>query len=248
MTELAPEHSSKYTPPMDSSPEQSIPIYPIRAHHLETLTPLVMLRWPYTTDELATAITEDSVSGRGNLTTQSVDFDILSSPKSRNADTFWATYSYDLVGETDEQVERFRIRLQEALNSFLGLEDDDLVKLSVDVKDRICDACTFKIHCKAFPKDNDRLMLGVFEDVVQHYSPTDVKLTKAERSQDGRSMITNAGTVRRAMGYFALAGRGWFSDLYRDAITRRETYGDVFSGPDKPKVETYYEQYGHELD
>lgn len=206
-----------------------------------------MLRWPYAADRLAAAITENSVSERGGLTAQSVDFNIFNYPKSANTKDFWATYSYDLVGETDEQAERYKTNLEAAFSSFLGLEDDDLVELIADGKDRICEACNFQIHCEVFPKNKDHLMLGVFEDVVERYSPTDKKLTKAERSQDSGSVITNAGTVRRAMGYFALAGKGWFSDLYLDAIKRRETYGSVFGGPDKPKVETYYEQYGHEL-
>jgi hypothetical protein len=248
MTELAPD-SSGLEPFSSQSigsgqPEQP---FPIRGHHIETLTQL-MKRLRYTPESLAIALTRESVVDRGSLTAQTVDFSILASPESDARTAFWATYAYDLVGETDDQAETYKANVQAAMEGFLSLEDDAPVELLANGKDRICNACTFKQHCEQFPTDNDSLMLGVFEDVVRQFSPTDSNLTRADRSEDGNSITTNARTVRRAMGYFALAGRGWSNDLYRDARERRDLYGDVFGGPDQSKVETYHMHYGHELE
>lgn len=103
------------------------------------------------------------------------------------------------------------------------------------------------MHCQGEEEARaDSAYIDVFEDLLAYARSKDPSLeVPVERIEYG-DLLTTAKTIRRVMAHFAIATT-WQNDLYDDALNRRRTYGNVFTGPDKSKHEIYYEAYGHEI-
>ncbi|HJQ08412.1 MAG TPA: hypothetical protein VJ836_02925 [Candidatus Saccharimonadales bacterium] len=66
----------------------------LRGHHIDTLTPLVY-RFPRSPERMAQELRQSSESDRGDLTADTIDWDVLTDRKAD--DEYWAAYGYDLV-------------------------------------------------------------------------------------------------------------------------------------------------------
>lgn len=216
----------------------------LRGHHIGYLTPL-MAPMRYTPEQMAQSLRQDSVDDRGDLTEQTVNWDFLNNLT--DYDNHATTYAFDLVGETDAQADAYEATLQKALTDFNELDDDARIKLVSKGIDIICEACTFKQHCKRPDEMNlDATYLDVFEDVLAFAKAKDSSFeASAMRTEEG-DVLTTAKAVRRVMGHFAI-GKLWSHDLYENAIERRKKYGGVFAGPGQASVEKYYDCYGSEI-
>jgi hypothetical protein len=219
--------------------------FAIRGHHLTTLTQLVspMDRDPA---RLAWELRDSSAKDRGDLTDQTVDWNMLVDPED-NFQQYWATYAYDLIGATESQANLFEVTYGNTLTEFSRLPDDAKVKLTARGMDGICGACTFQRHCQTpNVSEADAEYLKVFEDVLMYAQSKDVSLDVSAARTSSNDVLTTAKAVRRVLAHFAIANL-WQSSLYNDALYRRELYGNVFAGPDASEIERYYDQYGHEI-
>jgi len=217
----------------------------IRGHHLDYLTPLIT---PMDNDpeKMARDLREGSESERKGTTAATIDWDVITGRQDDDP-RYWASYAYDLIGDTDVQGEEFESSLVSTFKSFLALADDAEIILTAQGLDAVCGACTFKKHCQV-PQEmkEDAKYLDIFEDVLGYTKTKDDTLRVSAARLDNGDIRTTARTVRRVLGHFAIA-KLWRINLYSDALERREKYGNVFGGPDKSDVERYYDSYGSEI-
>lgn len=189
----------------------------IRGHHLRFLAPL-MAPMAIPPETMATELRRDSVKDRGDLTEATVDFSVLSVTetvvKESEVDAFKRVYTFDLVGETPLQANRFEHKLLETLKTFLSLPDDATVELTATKKDEVCGACTFQKHCEVPAEmEADVPFLGVYEDVIRHLAATGRDVEDPVEREDG-SLYTTAKSVREVMSYFAIGGKFGYDTGY----------------------------------
>lgn len=216
----------------------------LRGHHINTLTPLVfpMSKNP---EHMAGDLRRSSTSDRGESTAETIDWSVLASQK--GGDEYWATYAYDLVGETEAQADVFEGSYSAFLIAFVALADNATVRLTAKGMDGMCGSCTFRMHCQGSEEAKaDGDYMDVFEDVLAYAKSKDSALDVPATRTDEGDILTTAQAVRRVIAHFAIS-KLWQNDLYDDALQRRKAFGNVFAGPDKSKIETYYEAYGHEI-
>lgn len=114
---------------METPLGQSPAPFPIRAHHVGSLTPLVP---PMDADPLekAAQLRHDAVIRRGTTTDRTVNFAALTDIRGDFGD-YEAAYYYDLIGGTPEQADAFESATVANYLAFLELCDDAAVELTV---------------------------------------------------------------------------------------------------------------------
>lgn len=211
----------------------------LRGHHMVYLTAL-MPPIGRTPEDLARSSREAFVRQRGDLTADSVDWQLISQ---HDHPGHGSVYHYDLVGETTAQADAYESALRSALTDFVTLPKDARIRLTgSDELDAICKACTFKRHC-VLPNENgvDAQYLDLFEDILAVMRKKDKTLFESVARLSTGDLLTSASAMRRVMTLFALGGAAT-KDLYYDALARQRKYGSLFASPDYTTIEAYLDK------
>lgn len=210
------ENKHKLLTFLNLRPRELTPInkpFRIRGHHLIRYADLIS--GITTPEELALQLRRGLEKNRRNVTSETVNFDHLSSQEYSDFDS---THAYDMIGETTRQADQFQSSIFfKAFKKFMELPDDSPVKLS-EAPDEICSTSTFGHHCYRLygQVNSDKISLAVFKEMAveqgigNQLKIISEKLTfvNAESktvSMSVKGILTTAGTIRRIFQ----------SDIYR---------------------------------
>lgn len=121
-------------------------------------------------------------------------------------------YVVDVLGDTAEQIDKFRRFQIEFFGEFLRLPPDYPVKIAEDQKDRICEGCAIGEHCtkrdknKMFSVSGDAICIFSFKELARKLNlEDDVKVISEiatysdAKSRKVESILTTVQTFRRVM-------------------------------------------------